>query len=225
MRLLRLLRPLLATVAFIASASGAQAADFKSGVDYQTLDAPVRADTGKKIEVVEVFMYHCPHCNALDPVLNDWVKKQGDKIVFRRIHMAGTPGDPQAHAFVTLEAMNALGNGMHEKIFHAIHVDHNRLNTDESLQDFVVKNGVDKAKYQEFFNSFAVQTKLKRSLQLVSQYKLDSAPSLVIDGHYTTSPALAGHGVSTVPAAHAALFQVMDALVAKAAAEKSAAKK
>jgi thiol:disulfide interchange protein DsbA len=217
---MRFLRSLLATVAFVATAAGAHAADFKSGVDYQTLDNPVRADTGKKVEVVEVFMYHCPHCNALDPVLSEWVKKQGDKIVFRRLHMANGPTDPQAHAFVTLEAMNLLGNGMHEKIFHAIHVERNRLNTDEGLLDFVVKNGVDKAKYLEFFNSFAVQTKMKRSIALVGQYKLDSAPSLVIDGHYTTSPALAGHGLSAPAAAHQALFQVMDALVAKSAATK-----
>jgi thiol:disulfide interchange protein DsbA len=222
---MRFLRFVLATAAFVAAASGAAAADFKSGVDYLTLDTPVRADTGKKVEVVEVFMYHCPHCNALDPVLTEWVKKQGDKIVFKRLHMAASADDAQAHAFATLEAMNALGNGLHEKIFHAIHVDHNRLNTDQGLQDFVVKNGVDKAKYQEFFNSFAVQTKMKRSLQLIGQYKLDSAPSLVIDGHYTTSPALAGHGQNGVAAAHAALFQVMDALVAKSLAEKNASAK
>lgn len=221
MRLLRLLRPLLATVAFVATASGAFAADFKSGVDFTTLDNPTRPDTGKKVEVLEVFMYHCPHCNALDPVLADWVKKQGDKIVFRRMHLGE---DAQAHAFFTLEAMNALGNGMHEKIFHAIHVDHNRLNTDAALLDFVSKNGVDKAKYQDVFNSFAVQTKMKRAVQLANQYKLDSVPSLVVDGHYITSPALAGHGMNSVPAAHAATFQVLDMLVAKSAAERAAKK-
>ena len=113
---------------------------------------------------------------------------------------------------------------MHEKLFHAIHVEHNRLNTDQLILDFVVKNGIDKAKYLEFFNSFAVQTKMKRGVQLTNQYKLDSAPSLVIDGHYTTSPALAGHGLSTAPAAHAAMFAVMDTLVAKSLQERSTKK-
>ena len=49
-------------------------------------------------------------------------------------------------------------------------------------------------------------------------------PSIVIDGHYTTSPALAGHGLSSEPAAFAALFNVMDSLVAKSAAERAAKK-
>jgi thiol:disulfide interchange protein DsbA len=221
MRFLSFLRPLIATAAFMAAAAGAHAADFKNGVDFNTVDLPTRPDTGKKVEVLEVFMYHCPHCNALDPALADWVKKQGDKIVFRRLHLGD---DPQAKAFFTLEAMNALGNGMHEKLFHAIHVEHNRLNTDQLILDFVVKNGIDKAKYLEFFNSFAVQTKMKRGVQLTNQYKLDSAPSLVIDGHYTTSPALAGHGLTTAPAAHAAMFAVMDTLVAKSAQERSTKK-
>ena len=221
MRFLSFLRPVLATLAFVAAASGASAAEFKNGVDFNTLDLPSRPDTGKKVEVLEVFMYHCPHCNALDPGLADWVKKQGDKIVFRRIHMGD---DAQAKAFFTLEAMNALGNGLHEKIFREIHVNRNRLNTDQALLDFVVKNGVDKAKYLEAFNSFGVQTKLKRAQQLANQYKLDSAPSIVIDGHYTTSPAQAGHGLSSEPAAFVALFNVMDSLVAKSAAERAAKK-
>jgi len=218
---MRFLRLLLASVAFAATAGGAYAVEPKDGVDYLTLAQPVQADTGKKVEVVEVFMYHCPHCNALDPLLEDWVKKQGDKIVFHRLHMAGSPTDAQAHAFYTLEAMGKLGE-LHQKIFHAIHVDHNRLNTDESLQDFIVKNGVDKAKYQEFFNSFAVQTKMKRSIQLVGAYKLDSAPSIVIDGHYTTSPATVGHGTMSEPASQQAMLQVMDVLVAKSLQARNA---
>ncbi|MBV6320021.1 thiol:disulfide interchange protein DsbA/DsbL [Duganella violaceipulchra] len=221
MRFLNLLRPLIATAAFMAFAAGAHAAEFKNGIDFTTLDAVNRPETGKKVEVLEVFMYHCPHCNALEAPLADWVKKQGDKIVFRRMHLGE---DAQAKAFFTLEAMNALGNGLHEKFFHAVHVEHYRLNTDQSILDFVVKNGVDKAKYLEFFNSFAVQTKMKRGVQVANQYKLDSAPALVIDGHYTTSPAVAGHGLATVPEAHAAMFAVMDSLVAKSAQERATKK-
>jgi thiol:disulfide interchange protein DsbA len=43
----------------------------------------------------------------------------------------------------------------------------------------------------------------------------------VIDGHYTTSPATAGHGLTSAQQAHAALFAVMDSLVAKSAQERA----
>ena len=216
---MRLLRLLLAAVTLMACSAGVFAAEPKNGIDYITIDTPVRVDTGKKIEVIEFFSYSCPHCNALEPAMAQWVKKQGDNIVFRRTHMMfGGPNDPQAHAYATLEAMGKL-DVVHEKIFHAIHVERNRLNKDEALLDLIVKNGVDKAKYLEFFNSFAVQTKMKRNAQLAAAYKVDGVPSIVIDGRYVTSPTLAGRPGQPEQQSHQATLQVMDALVAKAMKE------
>jgi thiol:disulfide interchange protein DsbA len=43
---------------------------------------------------------------ALEPALEQWVKKQGDNIVSKRIHMPYQgPSDPEAHLFLTLQAM------------------------------------------------------------------------------------------------------------------------
>ncbi|HEV7814195.1 MAG TPA: thiol:disulfide interchange protein DsbA/DsbL [Janthinobacterium sp.] len=207
------MRLMLAAAALLVSSAGAFAAEPKSGLDYTTLDAPQRADAGKKVEVIEFFMYHCPHCFALDPALSDWVRKEGERIVFRRVHLGD---DPQARAFVTLEAMGKEEQ-LHDKIFRAIHVEHNRLNTDALLEDFIVKNGVDKAKYEEMFNSFAVQTRLKRNMQLAASLKVDSAPTMVIDGRYSTSPTQAGRPGQPEPAAQAATLQVADYLVTKSA--------
>ena len=178
---MRLLRLLLASVTLMAASAGVFAAEPKNGIDYITLDTP-RVDAGKKIEVVEFFLYSCPHCNALEPLMAQWVKQQGDKVAFRRVHMMfGGPKDPQAHAYAALEAMGKL-DVVQDKIFHAVHVERVRLNKDEALADFVAKNGVDKAKYLEMLGSFGLQTKIKRNAQLVATYKIDSVPSIVIDG-------------------------------------------
>ena len=68
-----------------------------SGVEYTTLAAPQPVPAGKKVEVIEFFMYHCPHCNALEPQLEAWVKKQGENIVLKRVHFPSTgPNDPEA---------------------------------------------------------------------------------------------------------------------------------
>lgn len=214
---MRFLRFMLAAAALMASTSAAFAAEPKEGVDYKTLDTPVRNEAGKKVEVIEFFMYSCPHCNALEPVMADWVKKQGDKISFRRVHFPTTgEKDPQARAYLTLEAMGKL-DGVHEKIFRAIHVQRNRLNKDDALTDFIVANGVDKAKYLEYFNSFGVQTKMKRANQLLNAYKIESAPTIVIDGRYVTAPSMAGRQGQPESQVHQATLQVMDYLVAKAA--------
>lgn len=206
---MRFIRLLLAAAGLAFSAAA-----FAAAPGYTTLATPQPTATGNKIEVIEFFMYHCPHCNRLEPLMAAWVKKQGDAVAFRRIHLQFEPNDPQAHAYVTLEAMGKLGE-MHEKIFHAIHVDNQRLDKDDTLLAFMVKNGIDKAKYLEFFNSFAVQTNMKRSAQTAAGDKIDSAPSIVINGQYTTSPTLAGQPGMTEPQSQAATIAVMDALVAK----------
>ena len=213
---------LLATV-LAASTAFASPTDPKSGVEYVTLaqPQPVQA-TGKKVEVIEFFMYHCPHCNALEPQLEQWVKKQGDNIVFKRVHLPSSgPNDPEAHLRLTLEALGKAEE-FQPKVFKAWHVDRLRLNTDAAIIDWVSKNGIDRNKFLEAWNSFGVTTKLRRLPQITSDYKVDSVPTIIIDGKYQTSPALVYNSVKTQnePALFGATLQVMDALVAKAAKSK-----
>jgi thiol:disulfide interchange protein DsbA len=177
---------------------------------------------GKKVEVIEFFMYHCPHCNALEPSLEQWVKKQGNNINFRRIHMPATgPSDPEAHLHLTLEAMGKAEE-FQPKVFKAVHVDHIRLLSDDAIINWVAKNGIDRNKFLEVWNSFGVITKLRRAPQVMNTYKIDGVPTVVIDGKYQTSPATVNGSVKapTEQALFQSTLQVMDALVAKAAKSK-----
>ena len=114
-------RFMLAATATLALSATFAATSHAAGPGYTTLSTPVPATApGKKVEVIEFFMYTCPHCYSLDPLLEEWVKKQGDRIVFKRLHFAQGPTDPLAHAYVTLEAMGQT-ELVHSKILRAIH--------------------------------------------------------------------------------------------------------
>jgi thiol:disulfide interchange protein DsbA len=221
---MRSLRFALLAAALAASTAFASPTDPKNGVEYVTLaqPQPVQA-TGKKVEVIEFFMYHCPHCHALEPQLAQWVKKQGNNIQFRRMHMPSTgPNDPEAHLHLTLEALGKAEE-FQPKVFKAWHEDRLRLNTDAAILDWVTKNGIDRTKFLEAWNSFSVTTKLRRLTQIVTNdYKIDGVPAVVIDGKYQTSPAIVYNSVkgTSEPALFQATLQVMDALVAKAAKSK-----
>ena len=213
---------LLATV-LAASTAFASPTDPKSGVEYVTLaqPQPVQA-VGKKVEVIEFFMYHCPHCNALEPQLEQWVKKQGDNIHFKRVHLPFSGAkDPEAHLYLTLEAMGKAEE-FQPKVFKAWHVDHLRLNTDAAIIDWVAKNGIDRTKFMDVWNSFGVTTRLRQLPQITTDYKVDGVPTIIIDGKYQTSPAIVYNSVksSSEPVLFQATLQVMDALVAKAAKSK-----
>ena len=211
---------LLSLSASLASASPAVP---QNGVDYATLAQPqsVQAN-GKQVEVIEFFMYHCPVCNALEPLFEDWIKKEGDRIAVRRIHIPSTgQADPEAHLYLTLEALGRLGD-MHEKVFKAVHVDHIRLNKDDAIIDWVAQNGIDRATFTEAWNSFGVTTRLRQLRQVTANYQVDSAPTLIVGGRFLTNPGLLSSQMQGVgrEAVFKATLNVADKLVDKAAQSK-----
>jgi thiol:disulfide interchange protein DsbA len=220
---MRSLRFALLAASFAVSTAFASPTDPQNGVEYTTLPQPQPTQAvGKKVEVIEFFMYHCPHCNALEPSFEQWVKKQGNNITLRRVHMpASGPNDPEAHLYLTLEALGKVDE-MHAKVFKAWHVDHLRLNRDQDIIEWVSKNGIDRAKFLDVWNSFGVMTKLRRQQQIIETYKIDGVPAIVIDGKYQTAPSIVYNSVkgASEQELFAATLQVMDALVAKAAKTK-----
>jgi thiol:disulfide interchange protein DsbA len=212
------------SLSLVALTAGASPANPVSGVDYRMLDKPQETDSGKKIEVLEFFWYGCPHCNAFEPALESWVKKQGDNIVFKRVPIAFRESFvPQQKLYYTLEAMGKVEE-VHKKVFQAIHVGRQSLDTDAAIAGFIEKQGIDKQKFLELYNSFSVQTKARRATQLQGTYKIDGVPMVAIDGRYLTSPSIVGAslGKQSEPMLHSAAFQVMDWLVAKARKEQKA---
>ena len=220
---MRSLRFAIAALGLLASTAFASVTDPKLGTEYVQLATPQPVQTsGKKVEVIEFFMYHCPHCNVLEPFLAEWVKKQGDHIVFKRIHMPFRgANDPEAHLYLTLEAMGKLED-MHAKVFKAFHVEHQRLDSDAAILAWVGKNGLDPVKFREFWDSFGVKTKLARLPQILNNYKVDSVPTLVVDGKYMTSPSVvdASNKGMDEAALSKATIQVLDSVVAKVAKTK-----
>lgn len=225
---MRALRRLFCTaLAGLAAAAvlPAGAAEPQAGKDYVTLANAQPTESGKKVEVIEFFAYYCPHCYAFDPMLTEWVRKQGNNIVFKRVHVsAGASAVPQQRLFYTLEAMG-LTEQYHTKAFEAIHVQRIRFANDEQVFDWAAKNGIDRAKFVATYNSFGIGARLRRASAMMESYDVQYWPMIVIDGRYVTSPSQAGKGAGpglSETQQQQLSLQVMDALVAKAKAEKSA---
>jgi thiol:disulfide interchange protein DsbA len=219
---MRIIRNLLCAAA-IGFGAAAHAAEPNNGADYSTLPEVQKTDAGNKVEVTEFFAYYCPHCKRFEPVLAEWVKKQGDSIVFRRVHVGGGGGvSSQQRLFYTLEAMGLLEK-YHDKVFHAMHVERQRLASDEAVLDWAVKSGIDRAKFLDAWNSFGMPANLRRANAMMEAYRIDSWPTIAIDGRFITSPSQAGAAAPDATSEEQmqqAALKVMDYLVAKAKAEK-----
>lgn len=209
----------VATLSLMAATAGASPTAPVNGKDYRTLEKAQPTESGKKVEVTEFFWYSCPHCEALEPSLAAWVKKNADKIVFKRVPVAFRDSFiPQQKLYYTIEALGLIDT-LHPRVFRAIHVERQKLDTDKQILDFIAKQGVDAKKFADTYNSFGVQTKVGRATQLQAAYKVDGVPMIAIDGRYVTSPSIVGAALGNRPESvlHEATLQVMDHLLAKSA--------
>ena len=177
----------LLTLAFGAAAQQAPATPYERLQPAQPTDVPQG-----KIEVIEFFWYGCPHCYRLEPSLNAWLKNKPADVVFKRIH--AIPSEAwglHAYIYYTLETMGLL-DPLHDKVFDAIHKDRKNLTNAKILDQFLVENKVDPAKYHEVEKSFTVNAKVKRAAQQTAAYKVDGVPRVFVDGKLYTGPEFAG---------------------------------
>jgi thiol:disulfide interchange protein DsbA len=180
-------------LAGLALAGGAQAQGAPvEGTHYVRLNTPVPVPAGGKIDVIEFFWYGCPHCNALEPALEAWVKRLPPEAAFRRVHVAfNTMWETHAKIFYALEALGQV-DAMHRKVFAAIHQQRKRLDKEGDIADFMAANGVERDKFVEAFRSFGVATRVRQAKQLSEAYKIDGVPAIGVHGRYYTSGSLAG---------------------------------
>jgi thiol:disulfide interchange protein DsbA len=176
------------------AATTAPTSAFKEGTHYVRL-VPTQSTSVApgKVEVVEVFWYGCGHCFVLDPSLEAWrVKGKPANVEFLRVPaMWNDTLRMHARVFYTAELLGKLEQ-LHTPIFREIHVKNNPLNSVEKVTAFFRENGVGTDEFQKAFSSFAVEAKLQRADVLNRRYRIESVPTLVVNGKYKTDVGMAG---------------------------------
>lgn len=200
------MKKILVFLLLLINSAVLQAAGYTEGVDYKKL-TPQSTDTGDKIEVLEFFWYGCPHCYTFEPYINAWKKTKPANVEFVRVPAIFRPDwEIQARTYYALSNMDQIED-LHGKIFAAIHKDKKRLEKKEMLTAFLVKNGVDRKKFEEEYNSFAVDSMVRKAKKKQTSYKLQGVPSIAVNGKYLTSASMAG--------SYDNLVKILDYLVAK----------
>jgi thiol:disulfide interchange protein DsbA len=160
---------------------------FEMGTHYTRL-SPTQPTSSNpdQIEVTEVFWYGCPHCFAFDPLLEEWRAQQPGYVNFVRVPAVWNPLlQLHARAFYTAEALGKSAE-MHGEFFREIHERNNGLDSEAKLQEFFARFGVASEAFKMQFDSFAVQEKLQRADELNRRYRIESVPTIVVNGKYTT---------------------------------------
>jgi protein dithiol oxidoreductase (disulfide-forming) len=180
------------SLAGVSTTFGQGATVIAEGRDFVRLNTPAPTASAGKVEVVEFFWYGCPHCFALEPALEGWIKKLPADVAFRRVPAVfNALWETHARLYYALEAVGQL-DAVHRRIFNAIHLQRQRLDKEEDIVKFVADNGVDAAKFTDALKSFGVATKVRQAKQLIDAFKIDGVPALGVQGRFFTSPQLAG---------------------------------
>ncbi len=163
------------------------------GKDFTRVETPQPPGVpAGKVEVLEFFSYACPHCSAFEPAVEAWEKQLAPEVVFRRVPVSFLMNaDNFMRAYYALETIGAVP-AMQIKIFRAIHIERKHLEKGEDIAAFVGANGGDAAKFLAAFKSFSVNTSVTRAKKMMADFKVDSVPTLVVQGRWLTSPTLAG---------------------------------
>ena len=211
----------LAAWFFTLTLSAGTSAQLAPGKDYQLINPTQPTTSGTKVEVIEFFYYGCPGCNSLQAPLENWLKKKPADIEFRRAPVVFQDAWlPFTTAYYAFDAMG-LVDKLHRPLFSAIHEqrvlsDKGLLKDQKPLFDWVAKQGVDRQKFVDVYNSFGVRSRTNRSIELPGTYHVTSTPTLVVDGKYLTTPAMVG--------SYERFFQVLDQVIAMARKERAARK-
>jgi thiol:disulfide interchange protein DsbA len=188
-------------------------ADIHPGKEYELVSPPQAVETAKKVEVLEIFSYTCPHCFDLEADINKWAKQLPKDVEFRRLPaIFRADWSPFAKVFYTFEAMG-LTEKLHGEFFNAIHVRHIRFDNDNAIFDWVEKQGIPRKSFIDIYSSFSTQSKALRAKQLTQAYGVSGVPAVIVDGKYRTSVSNTG--------SHAGLLSALDQLIMRARQERA----
>jgi thiol:disulfide interchange protein DsbA len=192
--------PLLAAVASTvaaatptASAAAAPTA-WQEGVNYTRLVPAQPTDVPPgQVEVLEFFWYACPHCFAIDPLVEKWKKSKPAYVTFSRVPVMWSESHRAlARLYYTMVSLGKIDQ-VHEEIFKEIHERGNPLvaadpgnavETEQIQTAFAAKFGISETEFKQAYHSFAVQTALQRGDQLVQRYRVDGVPRFVVNGKF-----------------------------------------
>lgn len=209
----------LLVILLLACAGQALAQAPVLGREYRVIEQQP-TDTGNKIEVLEFFWYACPHCFHLQSSLKAWVAKKPADVEFRRAPaILSDNWMPLARMYFALDALGQVER-LHHDVFVAIHDQKVRMNDPKVMADWVAGKGVDRQKFLDAYNSFAVQNRTRRAADMTRDYDLQGTPTLVINGRYVAAPSVVLNPDGSIN--YPRYWQIVDQLIAQARKDKAA---
>jgi protein dithiol oxidoreductase (disulfide-forming) len=204
---------LLGTLGAVPCLTPASAAAQEENTDFRKLTPAQPTASPGKIEVIEFFSYGCPHCNEFYPLLSAWLTRQAKDVVLLRVPVGfNRPAwENLQRAYYALQASGDLAR-LDGALFEAIHEKHEPLFDEQSLAEWVGRNGGNAEKFTAAYTSFGVNNLTVQADRMAESYGVEGIPAMAVNGEYVA------RGDS-----FAEILSNTDKLIARVRAEQTAA--
>ena len=121
--------------------------------------------------------------------MQKWAKTRPADVAFFQTPAAMNPvWEVGARGFYAAQQLDAQEK-THQMLFDAVHKDGDRniISSQQELGNWYASKGIDKAKFDSLYNSFAVTTKIERAKAAATRYGLSGVPAVVVHGKYVVS--------------------------------------
>ena len=164
--------------------------NFKSYyTDNQLCQAPV---------VIEFFSYGCPGCLMADQKFEEWLKTKPKNINFKRMPVNFHEGWDILAKVYFLNEDYGITEQLHTKLFAWMQTRKDPMVavTVAEIKDFITKEfaanpelskKVSAKQYINSLSSTSLEPRLKRSMEMLTAYGLQTTPSVAINNQYTVS--------------------------------------
>ena len=176
----------------VAPHAAAQSAGIDIEGRYEVLQPPQLTETGDRIEVVDVFWYGCPHCYTFLPMMEAYDKVKPDHVEIRRLPAIFRESwVAHARAYYT-GSLLGVTDRTHRPLFEEIHEHRKPTDHKEALAAFFERKGVERSAFEQTWDSFAVESLIRKSVLMQQRYGVTGTPSVIVNGKYRVTGRLAG---------------------------------
>ena len=191
----------LLAVALLMLPPGVRAATWSEGTHYVRLAPPQQTTVpAGKVEVMEVFSYACPACNAFQPVMEKLRHALPPNAQLTFLPAAFNPAEDWPmfqRAYLAAQALG-IAERTHQAMFDAVWKTGelavttpgtNRLKDPlpsiaDAARFYARAAGIDPQQFLAMANSFGIDSKIRAADAQVLAMHVDSTPTLIVNGKY-----------------------------------------
>ncbi len=191
----------LLTVAILSLPMGAAAVSWSEGVNYARITPAQQTSVPSgKVEVMEVFSYGCPACNAFQPVVEKLRRSLPANAQLVYLPAAFNPAEDWPMFQRAYFAAQALGIAArtHQAMYDAVWKSgelgiivpgSNRLkdplpSINDAARFYARVAGANPQQFLAMANSFGVDSKMRAADAQILAMHVDSTPTLIVNGKY-----------------------------------------